>query len=167
MSPELVKMLRTILNERQALMKIPYSTAGNYGIWIVLMSLGGCARYQVTLNEQPLYSPPPLYSQFEVADEALKNCLHQTIADKHITHANQLTQLVCRHAGIKSIQGLEGFDALEELDLSHNTLRDVKPLQSFSKLRLLKINDNPDLLCDTLPQARLGLQIINATHCTG
>ena len=36
------------------------------------MALGGCARYQVTLNEQPIYSPPPLYSQFEVADESIK-----------------------------------------------------------------------------------------------
>jgi len=144
-------------------MKSPYSV-GN-GIWILLLSLGGCARYEVTLNDQPVYSPPALYSQFEVADEALENCLRQTIADKRITQADQLTQLVCRYAGIKSIQGLENFFALEELDLSHNALVDLKPLKSLGKLLRLKINDNPNLLCDTLPQARPDLQIVNAAHC--
>lgn len=146
-------------------MKLPFSVAGNYGMWILLVGLGGCARYEVTLNEQPIYSPPPLYNQFEVADEALESCLRQTIADKRITQADQLTQLVCRYAGIRSIQGLESFIALEELDLSYNKLGDVKTLNNLNKLQRLKINDNPDLLCDTLPQARPELQIVNALHC--
>lgn len=146
-------------------MKHSYSAIGCYCNWILLVALGGCARYQVTLNEQPIYSPPPLYSQFEVADESLKNCLHQTIADKQITRAEQLTQLVCRHAGIKSVQGLEVFAALEELDLSHNALRNLKPLRGLAKLRLLKINDNPDLMCDTVPQIASDLHIINSSHC--
>lgn len=147
-------------------MKYPYSAIGYYCKWVLLVTLGGCARYQVTLNEQPIYSPPPLYSQYEVPDEGLKNCLHQTIADKQITRAEQLTQLVCRYAGIKSVQGLDVFVALEELDLSHNVLRNLKPLRSLTKLRLLKINDNPDLMCDTVPQVTSGLRIINSSHCT-
>lgn len=145
-------------------MKFPYSAIG-YCIGLLPVVLGGCARYQVTLNEQPIYSPPPLYSQFDVTDDALKNCLRQTIADKQITRAEQLTQLVCRHAGITSVQGLEVFASLEELDLSHNALRNIKPLQSLNRLRLLKVNDNPDLMCDTVPQVD-DLNIINSVHCT-
>jgi Leucine-rich repeat (LRR) protein len=167
MPPELVKMRpNPQFDGSKAYMTTPYSPVGYYCAGIVLVCLGGCARYQVTLNEQPIYTPPPLYSQFEVADEALKNCLRQTIADQNITQAEQLTQLVCRHAGIRSLQGLEKFTALEALDLSYNALRDLTPLQNLGKLKLLRINNNPDLQCDTLPGARPDLSITTASHCS-
>jgi Leucine-rich repeat (LRR) protein len=135
-------------------------------ITLVCACLSGCAKYRVTLNEQPIYTPPPLYSDFEVADEALKNCLRQTIVDQNIARVEQLTQLICRHAGVRSLQGLEKFVALEKLDLSYNELRDIAPLQDLAKLQMLKLNNNPELLCDTQPKARSGLQIVTASHCS-
>jgi hypothetical protein len=138
---------------------------GFYGA-LTLLGLGGCAEYQITLNEQPIYTPPPLYSQYEVADEALRNCLRQTILDQRITQADQLSRLICRHAGIESLQGLETFVALEELDISHNALRDLSPLQNLPKLRLLRAHDNPELLCDSLPVSRETLEIMAPAHCT-
>lgn len=146
-------------------MNKPLSILKFFCAWMPLAVLSGCGPYQVTLNEQPIYIPPPLLSQFQVADQALKNCLRQTIADNNITRVEQLTRLVCRHAGVGSLEGLETFVELEELDLSHNRLRDLKPLQNLKKLRLLKLNDNPDLQCETQPAVRAGLNLITTTHC--
>lgn len=137
---------------------------------IVVLSLGtalfGCERYAVTLNEQPIYTPPPLYADFAVADQALTDCLKQTIADKKITRVEQLTSLACRHTGLTSVVGLEHFNALQELDLSHNRLQQAQTLAKLPQLRLLKINDNPDLQCDSLaPLTQKDLKITPPAHC--
>ncbi len=134
--------------------------------FLALLGLAGCARYRVTLNEQPIYTPPPLYSKFEVSDPALADCLHQTIADQNITVPEQLKRLTCRHAGLETLAGLEHFAALEELDISHNKLREVAQLARLPQLRKLQLNDNPSLQCtDLAPLARPNLQITPPAHC--
>ncbi|MBC6905609.1 hypothetical protein DWB84_09090 [Saccharophagus sp. K07] len=132
----------------------------------IAAALCACGRYAVTLNEQPIYTPPALYSQFSLADEALLNCVKQTIIDQKITSADALVRLTCRHAGVKSLTGLDHFSSLEELDVSFNDLQDISSLNQLKKLRLLKLNDNPALRCDqliSLEQAEL--TIVPPKHC--
>jgi Leucine-rich repeat (LRR) protein len=129
-------------------------------------ALFGCERYAITLNEQPIYTPAPLYSDYTVVDEALADCLKQTIADKKITRAEQLITLTCRHTGLRSLSGLEHFRALQELDLSHNQLQQAQTLAHLPQLRVLKINDNPNLLCESLaPLTQKELKITLPSHC--
>jgi hypothetical protein len=114
------------------------------------LMLSACGPYQVTLNERQVYSPPKIYSDFSLVDEGLKNCVRQTLLDQKISRPEDLTRLICRHAGIANLEGLSHFFALQELDLAHNNLQSVSVLGEFKQLRLLKLSNNPKLLCDQL-----------------
>jgi hypothetical protein len=132
----------------------------------VAAALFGCERYAVTLNQQPVYTPPPLYSDFAVADLALRDCIKQTIIDSKVTRVEQLTALTCRHAGLTSLAGLEHFAFLQELDLSHNQLLDARVLAKLPQLKALKIQENPALRCDTLVElAQTEVHITAPAHC--
>lgn len=129
-------------------------------------TLFGCERYAVTLNQQPVYTPPPLYHDFAVADQALRDCIKQTIVDKNVVRVEQLTALTCRHAGLTSLEGLEHFAFIEQLDLSHNQLVDAQVLAKLPQLKTLKIQENTALRCDTLAGlAEAGVHIAAPAHC--
>lgn len=135
-------------------------------LYSTVAALFGCERYAVTLNQQPVYIPPPLYSDFKVADKALMNCLKQTIADRKVVRTEQLTSLTCRHAGVASLEGLDHFAFLQELDLSHNQLVDAQSLGLLTQLKVLRIQENAKLKCETLtslPQS--GLKVTAPDHC--
>lgn len=129
--------------------------------------LFGCERYAVTLNQQPVYTPPPLYSGFAVADQALMDCIKQTIIDNKVVRIEQLTALTCRHAGLTSLTGLEHFAFIQELDVSNNQLEDAQILAKLPKLKILKIQDNTVLRCGTLNElTQNGVRISAPVHCS-
>lgn len=106
-----------------------------------------CSRYAVTLNNQPLYTPPPLLRNLQVTDPALQNCLTQTITDKNITRAEQLDRLSCSYGGIESLEGISQFTALRQLDISFNPLNDVSPLFGLTELKQLDIEGVDHIEC--------------------
>lgn len=108
----------------------------------MLVALTGCDRYRVTVNDLAVYEPPSLFSDFSIDDRALFTCVQQTIEDKGITQAEQLTVLNCSHAGIASLQGLARFTQLEELNLAGNKLSDIHVLQDTARLKRLDLSDN-------------------------
>ncbi len=109
---------------------------------ICLFALSACGPYRLSLNDTVLYTPPILFSDFQVADPALQRCLMQTIRDKKITAAQQLTKINCTHAGIINLQGIELFDALETIDISHNSIENLLPLTKSSAVTRLYANHN-------------------------
>ncbi len=116
--------------------------------------LSGCSRYQMTLNETVVYNPPSLLTDFDTVDPRLKSCLDQAIKDLNATDFGQVTQLICSHAGVSDLQGIEAFYNLKQVNLENNQIRSLRPLQYLSKLEVLKVNDNqlqqaPEIL--TLP----------------
>lgn len=134
---------------------------------LVVLSLVGCNRYIVTLNDQPVYRPRPLFNDFKLADAALDSCVRQTITDNKITSADQLVTLHCSHGGIQSLQGIEIFTALKNLNLSHNQLISIDPLLKLTALDTIDLSENPNLECpgiDTLVR-QTGAQIISPKHC--
>ena len=134
----------------------------------ITAALFGCERYAVTLNQQPVYTPPPLYHGFAVADQALMDCIKQTIMDNKVVRVEQLTSLTCRHAGVKSLTGLQHFTFIQQLDLSHNRLKDVQVLTQLPQLKAVKIQDNTELKCDTLAElTQTGVNVTAPTHCLG
>jgi Leucine-rich repeat (LRR) protein len=53
------------------------------------------------------------------------------------------TKLECLHKSIDNLNGLEMYSfRLEEIDLNHNMLTDIKILEKFTKLKKLDIGDN-------------------------
>lgn len=154
------------------------------GITVLLFALYACADYSFHLNEQPIYIPPPLFTDYRLADEALHQCVEQTIEDNNVTTPQQLNRLNCSSAGIESLEGLERFGDIHELNLASNRLTDIEPLArltrlevlvlrenhlqsatpllSLLRLRHLDLSDNPDLLCADAQQLATHLQ--GTTH---
>lgn len=102
----------------------------------------GCKSYSVSLNNNLIYTPLPLFTDYAITDAHLSDCVEQTISDKKITKAEDLKQLNCSHAGINSLSGLEKFYRLEELNLAENTLQSIVPLKNFSQLQVLILRKN-------------------------
>lgn len=117
----------------------------------LLAGLTSCSRYQVTFNDAVVHTPPTLLTNFTTEDPRLRSCLDQMIKDGKVTAFSQLTQLICSHAGLTSLKGIEAFPNLQRINLEHNQLTSLAPLQHLSHLEVLKINDNqltqaPELL---------------------
>lgn len=121
--------------------KNPFSV--RIGITVCLLALSACADYSFHLNEQPIYTPPPLFTDYRLADQALHECVEQTIRDHKVTAPEQLDRLNCSSAGIESLAGLERFRDLHELNLANNQLTDVEPLARLARLEVLILRENP------------------------
>lgn len=117
---------------------------------IALLTIVACDRYQVTLNEREIYSPPLLFGDYKILDPALRNCVAQAISDQKITVAEDLRLLNCSYGGIVSLTGLERFTKLETINLSNNKLTTIKPLMFFGNLKRLNLQGNSGLSCKDL-----------------
>jgi len=104
--------------------------------------VAGCADYAVTFNDRTLYTPPALFRDFSLDDEALRECVTQHIVDGEIASAEALTLLDCSQAGIGNLAGLELFTGLTRVRLSGNAIEDVTPLAAATGLKILLLADN-------------------------
>ncbi len=102
----------------------------------------GCKNYSVSLNDKTVYTPAPLFTNYQIADVKLHACVEQTIYDLKITKAEELTRLNCSNAGIISLTGLDKFFALTELNLANNQISDINTLGKLGRLGVLLINNN-------------------------
>lgn len=121
------------------------STVHSFFRWLLpatVVALGGCAGYTFNVNDNPVYNPPTLFSDYRLEDAALNECVEQAIADQRITLAGQLTQLNCSSAEIKTLAGLSRFNGLEALSLRGNQISSVDALKGLSQLEILDIRDN-------------------------
>lgn len=104
--------------------------------------LSACSGYAVTINNNPVYNPPALFTDFRLVDGALHDCVQQTIEDQQITQASQLTQINCSSAGISTLEGLSAFPALRAISLNDNAITDLSHLKPLSRLEILLLEDN-------------------------
>jgi len=109
-----------------------------------------CGSYDVSLNNQILYEPPLIITVKNISDVNLTSCINQTLLDEKITALNQLTRLSCTYAGITSLEGLQQFEKLKEINLSNNEVRDILAVFAMENLDTLHISGNPELRCSQL-----------------
>lgn len=163
-------------------------------IWIMLsglaISLGGCStikRYDVTFNDQAVYTPQALFNDYRINDRALSNCIDQAIKDFEVYTASGLEILNCSDAGISSLLGLSRFKDLKRLKLSDNKIRnlvelsvmpelidvqldgnqivDSVPMAVLPRLEQIKLSRNPALQCDGLMKFSPKVRITPPEHC--
>lgn len=150
------------------------------GALLCSITLSACTGYSFSFNENTVYTPPSLFSDYKIADQALRNCVEQTIKDQEVVKADQLTLLNCSSAGIEDLTGLGRFNQLtllnlannelttleeldkvtrlEELVLRDNRLQSVEPLLKLVRLVKLDLRGNPDLACTDLRQMASSLE---------
>lgn len=108
----------------------------------LLCLLSGCSHYDVSINDNVVYTPKPLLRDYQVSDPNLARCIEQTVSDERITRAVDLTRLRCTHAGIESLEGIATFYALIQLDLGDNAIADIKPLEKLGRLEVALLGNN-------------------------
>lgn len=138
--------------------------------WLVLLPilLMGCNRYQLTFNEQPIHTPPELFTGYRISDPALRDCVAQTIGDLRVTEARGLKRLLCSNAGIATLDGLEVFAALETLNLANNALTGIAPLLAMPSLAQVDLSGNPGLDCEAAAALTdRGVATTMPSHCQG
>jgi len=104
--------------------------------------LGACGNYDVTVNNRVVYTPAPLFTDFNIADTALRTCIREAIEDKLVTAASQLRAISCAGAGVTSLDGLATFSQIERLDLSSNSISDISVLGALTVLQALYLDHN-------------------------
>ena len=119
-------------------------------ISLVFMSLLACDRYQIKFNEQQIYTPQTLFSDYKMSDMALSNCIKQLIVDQSVKRAEELISINCAYAGITDLTGLNRFTQLEVINLANNHLTDIKTLMFLGQLRRVDISGNNALRCDDI-----------------
>ncbi len=156
---------------------------------LLLVVVGGCADYQFTVNDRVVYTPAPLFSGYDIPDEALNECVKVHIQEASVTAAEQLEALNCSHAGVTSLAGLQVFKRLTRLKLSSNSIEEVNALVDMTallelylddnavktvaelrdllELRLLDLGGNPPLRCADLDtfRSRPALELVAPEHC--
>ena len=158
------------------------------GFLLFLMLFSGCSRYSVSINDNTLYSPPGIFTDFSLPDKNLQDCVDDTIADEHLTKPEQLVRLFCTNRAIYSLEGLEIFDGiqylglkdnrlesiaelvllpgLEQIDLAGNPIVDAAPLLQLEKLNYVDFTDNQALDCSSLQRfVAKGVEIKRPDHC--
>lgn len=129
--------------------------------------LAGCDRYLITVNEQPVHTPPAIFTEFDLPDDALETCIRQSLSDQGITGSAGLIRLTCTNAGIRSVEGITLFSNLQTLNLAHNALTDINPLLYLGKLSDLSLEGNPSLACNEVAalKAQLSGELRLPDHC--
>ena len=130
------------------LQRIPY-----FAVCSALFFISACSSYDFTVNDKLVYTPKPLFSDFEAPDRALYECLTQAIIDEKVTSANELKSLNCSHAGIENLQGLSTFTGLTQLKLSANKILNLHQITALTVLEELYLDDN--LIVDPVPLYQL------------
>lgn len=130
---------------------MPRSTA-SLAIAVAIL-LSACQGYDYTINEKVVYSPNPLFRDFDLLDSALRTCVEQAINDQRVSAPEQLTALNCSHAGITRLDGLAVFNGLVSLKLSDNDIRNLVELGQLKDLRSLYLQNND--IVDPVPLAGL------------
>jgi len=119
-----------------------------------LLLLAACGSYDFTVNEKVIYTPDPLFTDFDVPDKALRECIRRAINDAKATSANEVSSLNCARAGIETLAGLSTFTELEQLTLSSNNIVDISELATLSVLQELYLDDNHVIGGAAVPAAR-------------
>ena len=157
-------------------------------ILVVMGLLSACGSYDFTLNDKLLKRSQQLFTDYQIGDKHLHRCIKQAIFDNNISQASELEDINCSHAGILSINGLEGFSnlkrvklshnkisnidnirnlhKLEALYISHNHILDFLPILSLVQLQELDVSNNPNLKCPIKLQLKNIRKVILPKHCT-
>ena len=162
-----------------------YLTCALGALWLSL--LAGCGSYDFTVNDKVVFSPKPLFTDYDIADAALDACIKQAIVDGQVTSAAQLASLNCSDAGIRDLSGLGVFTGLTRLKLSRNEIRNLMELRSLSSLeelyldgnrvvdpvplyellslRLVDLAENPSLQCPSSTAMLRARELTLPAHC--
>jgi Leucine-rich repeat (LRR) protein len=114
----------------------------NCTICLSLALVAACGSYDFTVNDKVVYTPDPLFSDFDVPDKALRECIREAINDAKASNASEVSSLSCTDAGVESLAGLSTFTELEQLTLSSNNISNIGELAALTVLQVVYLDNN-------------------------
>ncbi len=133
---------------------------------LLLLLLAACGNYDFTINDRVVYTPDPLFTDFDIPDPSLRKCVEVAINDNLVTSASGLAGVSCTSAGITSLAGLSTFTQIEQLTLSDNSISDINDLESLTVLQVLYLDNNQ--VVDAVPLYQLpALRLVDLTGNPG
>jgi Leucine-rich repeat (LRR) protein len=111
-------------------------------ICLSLALVAACGSYDFTVNDKVVYTPDPLFSDFDVPDKALRECIREAINDAKASNASEVSSLSCTDAGVESLAGLSTFTELEQLTLSSNNISNISELAALTVLQVVYLDNN-------------------------
>lgn len=141
-----------------------YTSAFFRSLVFCCLAIAGCARYSVSVNDRPVYTPPKILEESLIEDTALSTCVQQTIEDHTVRKITDLKWLDCDYAAISSLQGLSNYSRIERLSLRHNSISNIDELLRLTHLIQVDLSENPELTCDHLTSLQsAGIETINSS----
>ena len=113
--------------------------------------LTGCAKYSVAVNDNTVYTPPPIFTAFSTPDRNLQRCIDATIKENHLTQAEQLKRLFCPN--------------VKQVNLAGNAIETLAPLANSKKLEQVLAAKNAKLECDSTVPLKHIKELSLPTHC--
>lgn len=113
---------------------------------VFLTTFAGCAHspYAITFNDNVIYTPNnsgrPGNSVF--VDAGLEACVNQIQLANPEIQLDEIKLLACPEADIQSLEGIAALSALEQLELSNNSISNLAPMANLRNLRVLGIRNN-------------------------
>lgn len=95
-------------------------------------------------------------------EDVVRRLIGKSLGSVYVSDVTQITSLTARVKGIRDIEDLRYFTALEELDLYGNQITDLSPLGGLSKLKKLNISRNYTGLFDKFGGTGMSLQGISS-----
>lgn len=109
---------------------------------LLSLSLIACGNFDVAVNDRTVQTAQPVFSDFDVPDDALRQCLARAISRGGIRAVSALTDLNCSNAGISAIDGLATFTGLLKFRLSFNSVDTIVGIESLTTLQELYLDNN-------------------------
>jgi len=112
----------------------------------LLLLLTACkGHYIYTFNDNVVYRPgaagEPNANVFR--DTNLQGCLNQVLEAEKITDLGKVQLLACAGSNVEVLAGIQKLTGLEQLELSDNKIKDLRPLASLKNLRVVGLRNNP------------------------
>ena len=63
-------------------------------VFVISSCLIGCNRYDVKINENTVYSPKKLFTNYSIEDRGLNDCVQQTIIEDNVRSKKQASAIV-------------------------------------------------------------------------
>jgi Leucine-rich repeat (LRR) protein len=111
---------------------------------LLIAALAGCSNspYRITFNDNVIYDPAVPRERRLFSDPGLQACVNQVLAADATLGLADITLLACPDAGIRNLDGIDILAALEQLEVSNNSISNIAPLASLRNLRVLGIRNN-------------------------
>ena len=58
-------------------------------LFVTLALLAACSNYDFTLNDRVIYTPDPLFTDYDVPDKGLRECIKEAINYNKVSYASE------------------------------------------------------------------------------